>query len=78
MSDSRLIAAADNNNEGQVVVDWAQVPDNDIRYDTNDKEEAKRVVREKAEAKRAERERAEAKKAVWEAEEKRVHEEEAR
>ncbi|KIO08939.1 hypothetical protein M404DRAFT_22759 [Pisolithus tinctorius Marx 270] len=38
MSDSRPIVTADNNNEGQVIVDWAQVPDDDIRYDTNDEE----------------------------------------
>ncbi|KIN94533.1 hypothetical protein M404DRAFT_34979 [Pisolithus tinctorius Marx 270] len=102
MSDSRPTIAANNNDEGRVV-DWAQVPDDDIRYDTDDKEEvmrakvkerkrrkaaeqawweeqarleAERVERERIEAERAEKEKAEAEKAEWEAEEKRVHEEE--
>ncbi|KIO05098.1 hypothetical protein M404DRAFT_25718 [Pisolithus tinctorius Marx 270] len=43
MSNSRLIITADNNNEGQVVVNLAQVPDDDIRYNTNDKEEVMRA-----------------------------------
>ncbi|KIO03943.1 hypothetical protein M404DRAFT_26569 [Pisolithus tinctorius Marx 270] len=80
MSDSRPIDATDNNNKGRVIIDWAQVPDDDIRYDTDDEEEARleaeRVAREQAEAERAARERAEAKRAEREAEEKRVHEEE--
>ncbi|KIO01297.1 hypothetical protein M404DRAFT_28837 [Pisolithus tinctorius Marx 270] len=42
MSDSRPIDAA-NNSEGQVVVDWAQVPDDNIRYDTDDEEEVMRA-----------------------------------
>ncbi|KIN94164.1 hypothetical protein M404DRAFT_35309 [Pisolithus tinctorius Marx 270] len=42
MSDSRLIDAA-NNSEGRVVVNWAQVPDDDIRYDTDDEEEVMRA-----------------------------------
>ncbi|KIO05141.1 hypothetical protein M404DRAFT_25763 [Pisolithus tinctorius Marx 270] len=87
MSNLRLIVTADNNNEGQVIVNWAQVPDDDIRCDTDNGEEvmreqtqleAERVERAKAEAERAERERAEAEKAAQEAEEKRVHEEEER
>ncbi|KIO13142.1 hypothetical protein M404DRAFT_18633 [Pisolithus tinctorius Marx 270] len=43
MPRSRLIATADNNNEGQVIINWAQVPDNDIRYDTNNEEEVMRA-----------------------------------
>ncbi|KIO03583.1 hypothetical protein M404DRAFT_26892 [Pisolithus tinctorius Marx 270] len=39
MSDSRPIAATDKNDEGQVVVDWTQVSDDAIRYDTDDEEE---------------------------------------
>ncbi|KIO07421.1 hypothetical protein M404DRAFT_23936 [Pisolithus tinctorius Marx 270] len=105
MSESRLITTTDKNNEGQVVVDWTQVLDDAIRYDTDDEEEvmkakskerkrqkaaeqaqqeeqaqleAKRVEREWIEAERAEREKAKAEKAVWEAEERRVHEEEER
>ncbi|KIO14691.1 hypothetical protein M404DRAFT_17544 [Pisolithus tinctorius Marx 270] len=76
MSDSRLIVAADNNNEGQVMVDWAQVPDDDIRYDTDDKEE---VMRWEEQAwLEAEREKAEAERIVQEAEEQRAHKEEER
>ncbi|KIN93896.1 hypothetical protein M404DRAFT_23863 [Pisolithus tinctorius Marx 270] len=80
MSDSRLIAMTNNNNEGQVVVDWTQVLDDTIWYDTNNEEEqeeqawleAKRVEGERAKAKKAERERAEAEKAAQEAKEKRA------
>ncbi|KIN94062.1 hypothetical protein M404DRAFT_35434 [Pisolithus tinctorius Marx 270] len=39
MSESRPITATDKNNEGRVVVDWTQVSDDAIRYDTDDKEE---------------------------------------
>ncbi|KIO05559.1 hypothetical protein M404DRAFT_25278 [Pisolithus tinctorius Marx 270] len=105
MSESRPIVATDNNNEGCAIINWTQVPDNKIRYDTNDEEEvmkakseerkrckaaeqaqqeeqawleAERVAREQAEAKRAEREKAKAEKAAWEAEERRVCEEEER
>ncbi|KIO09669.1 hypothetical protein M404DRAFT_22129 [Pisolithus tinctorius Marx 270] len=60
MSDSRLIVAADNNNEGQVVVDWAQVPDDDIRYDTDDEEEVMRAkAKERKRQKAAEQARQE-------------------
>ncbi|KAI6147272.1 hypothetical protein BKA82DRAFT_4355783 [Pisolithus tinctorius] len=38
MSELRPIAVTDND-KGQVVVDWTQVPDNTIRYDTDDEEE---------------------------------------
>ncbi|KIN92695.1 hypothetical protein M404DRAFT_36825 [Pisolithus tinctorius Marx 270] len=73
MSDSRPIVTADNNNEGRVVVDWAQVPDDDIRYDTDDEEEVMR-----AKAKERKREKAEAERVAREAEEQRAREEEAR
>ncbi|KIN99664.1 hypothetical protein M404DRAFT_30333 [Pisolithus tinctorius Marx 270] len=39
MSDSRLITVTDNNDKGQVIIDWTQVPDDNIRYDTDDEEE---------------------------------------
>ncbi|KIO05556.1 hypothetical protein M404DRAFT_25271 [Pisolithus tinctorius Marx 270] len=39
MSNSRLIIATDNNNEGCAIIDWTQVPNDEIRYDTDDKEE---------------------------------------
>ncbi|KIO02939.1 hypothetical protein M404DRAFT_27564 [Pisolithus tinctorius Marx 270] len=89
MSKSRPITMTDKNDEGWVVVDWTQVSDDAIRYDTDDEEEVmkakskerkrrKRVEREKIEAKRAEKEKAEAEKAVQEAEERRACEEEER
>ncbi|KIO02715.1 hypothetical protein M404DRAFT_27616 [Pisolithus tinctorius Marx 270] len=74
MSELRPIAVTDND-KGQVVVDWTQVPDNTIRYDTDDEEE---VMKVQLEAERAERERVEAKRIVWEAKEQRAHEEEER
>ncbi|KIN93489.1 hypothetical protein M404DRAFT_35846 [Pisolithus tinctorius Marx 270] len=68
MSDSRPIVAANNNNEGCAIVDWTQVPNDEIRYDTDNEEEeeqvwleAERAEREQIEAKRAERERVKAK-----------------
>ncbi|KIN92808.1 hypothetical protein M404DRAFT_36706 [Pisolithus tinctorius Marx 270] len=39
MSDSRPISVTGNNDESRVVVDWTQVPDDAIRYDTDDEEE---------------------------------------
>ncbi|KIO03852.1 hypothetical protein M404DRAFT_26827 [Pisolithus tinctorius Marx 270] len=60
MSDSRPIAATDNDDEGRVVVDWTQLPDDDIRYDTDDKEEVM-----KAKAKERKRRKA-AEQARWE------------
>ncbi|KAI6144666.1 hypothetical protein BKA82DRAFT_4358453 [Pisolithus tinctorius] len=39
MSESRLIVAADSNNKGRAIIDWTQVPDDEIRYDTDDEEE---------------------------------------
>ncbi|KIO12100.1 hypothetical protein M404DRAFT_19932 [Pisolithus tinctorius Marx 270] len=41
MSKARLIVTADNNNEGWAIINWTQVPDDKIRYDTDDEEEAK-------------------------------------
>ncbi|KIN95270.1 hypothetical protein M404DRAFT_34254 [Pisolithus tinctorius Marx 270] len=59
MSDSRPIDAA-NNSEGRVVVDWAQVPDDNIRYDTDDEEEVMRAkVKERKRQKAAEQARRE-------------------
>ncbi|KIN97393.1 hypothetical protein M404DRAFT_32257 [Pisolithus tinctorius Marx 270] len=60
MSDSRPIAATDNDDEGRVIIDWTQLPDDDIRYDTDDEEEvmkakAKERKRRKA-AEQAQRE----------------------
>ncbi|KIN96359.1 hypothetical protein M404DRAFT_33334 [Pisolithus tinctorius Marx 270] len=72
MSESRPITAT-NNDKSQVVVHWAQVPDDNIRYDTNDKEEEEQAW---LEAERAEREKAEAERAVQEAKEERACKEE--
>ncbi|KIN99337.1 hypothetical protein M404DRAFT_30572 [Pisolithus tinctorius Marx 270] len=55
MSDSRPTVATNNNNEGQAVINWAQVPDDDIRYNTDDEEEVMRVkVKERKRQKVAE------------------------
>ncbi|KIN96094.1 hypothetical protein M404DRAFT_33573 [Pisolithus tinctorius Marx 270] len=43
MSDSRPISTTGNNDEGRVVIDWSQVSDDAIRYDTNNKEEMMRA-----------------------------------
>ncbi|KIN94582.1 hypothetical protein M404DRAFT_34924 [Pisolithus tinctorius Marx 270] len=43
MSDSRPINTTDNNNEGQAIIDWTQVSEDAIKYDTNDKEETMRA-----------------------------------
>ncbi|KIN96779.1 hypothetical protein M404DRAFT_33002 [Pisolithus tinctorius Marx 270] len=43
MSDSRPITTTDNNSEGQVMVDWTQVLDDAIKYDTNNEEETMRA-----------------------------------
>ncbi|KIO12127.1 hypothetical protein M404DRAFT_19976 [Pisolithus tinctorius Marx 270] len=59
MSDSRPTVAANNNDEGRVV-DWAQVPDDDIRYDTDEEEEVMRAkVKERKRRKAAEQARRE-------------------
>ncbi|KIO15019.1 hypothetical protein M404DRAFT_17890 [Pisolithus tinctorius Marx 270] len=60
MSESRPISTTGNDNKGWVIVDWTQVADNAIRYDTDDEEEvmkakAKERKRQKA-AKQAQRE----------------------
>ncbi|KIO00829.1 hypothetical protein M404DRAFT_29231 [Pisolithus tinctorius Marx 270] len=86
MSESRPITVTDKNDKGWVIVDWTQVSDDAIRYDTDDKEEVmkakskerKRAERERIEAERAEKEKAEAEKAAREAEERRAREEEER
>ncbi|KIO07266.1 hypothetical protein M404DRAFT_23717 [Pisolithus tinctorius Marx 270] len=90
MSALRLITTTDHNDEGWALIDWTQVSDNAIKYDTDNEEEtmrakeeqawleAERVERERAEAKRAEWERAEAKRAEREAEEKKACKEEER
>ncbi|KIO06742.1 hypothetical protein M404DRAFT_24433 [Pisolithus tinctorius Marx 270] len=74
MSNSRPIAATDNDDEGRVVIDWTKLPDDDIRYDTDDEEE---VMKAKAKE-RKRRKAAEQAQVAREAEEKRVHEEEER
>ncbi|KIO08054.1 hypothetical protein M404DRAFT_23317 [Pisolithus tinctorius Marx 270] len=89
MSESRLITMTDKNDEGWVVINWTQVLDDTIQYDTDDEEEVmkaklKERKRQKAaeqaqqEEQRAEKEKAEAEKAAWEAKERRVCEEEER
>ncbi|KIN97786.1 hypothetical protein M404DRAFT_31996 [Pisolithus tinctorius Marx 270] len=75
MSKSRLISVTDNNNKGQVIIDWTQVLDDAIRYDTNNEEEEEQAW---LEAKRAEREKAKAERAEQEAEEKRACRDEER
>ncbi|KIN96729.1 hypothetical protein M404DRAFT_32968 [Pisolithus tinctorius Marx 270] len=74
MSKSRLIVATNNNNEGHVIIDWTQVPNDKIRYNTDDEEEWEEQAW--LEAKRVEREKAKAEKAAWEAEEERACKEE--
>ncbi|KIO00199.1 hypothetical protein M404DRAFT_29806 [Pisolithus tinctorius Marx 270] len=58
MSESRLISTTGNDNEGQVVIDWTQVADDAIRYDTDDEEEVmKAKVKERKRQKVAEQAR---------------------
>ncbi|KIN92893.1 hypothetical protein M404DRAFT_36626 [Pisolithus tinctorius Marx 270] len=60
MSDSRPIAATDNDDEGRVIIDWTQLPDDDIRYDTDDEEEVmKAKAKERKQRKAAEQARRE-------------------
>ncbi|KIO06798.1 hypothetical protein M404DRAFT_24478 [Pisolithus tinctorius Marx 270] len=55
MSDSRPIAVTDNDDEGRVIIDWTQVPNDDIRYDTDNEEEVmKAKVKERKRQKVAE------------------------
>ncbi|KAI6144939.1 hypothetical protein BKA82DRAFT_28153 [Pisolithus tinctorius] len=61
MSESRPISTTGNNDEGQVIVDWTQVADDAIRYDTNDEEEVMK-------AKVKERKRQKAAKQAWQEE----------
>ncbi|KIN99106.1 hypothetical protein M404DRAFT_30730 [Pisolithus tinctorius Marx 270] len=61
MSESRLIIATNNNNEGCAIVNWTQVPDNEIRYNTNDKEEVMK-------AKSKERKRCKVAEQAWQEE----------
>ncbi|KIO11373.1 hypothetical protein M404DRAFT_20820 [Pisolithus tinctorius Marx 270] len=65
MSDSRPIAATDNDDEGWVVIDWTQLPDDDIRYDTDDEEEVMK-------AKAKERKRRKAAEQAWQEEQARL------
>ncbi|KIN99099.1 hypothetical protein M404DRAFT_30719 [Pisolithus tinctorius Marx 270] len=74
MSASRLITTTDDNSEGWVMINWTQVSEDAIKYDTDDEE----TMRAKLEAKRAVRERAKAERAEREAEEKEVCKEEER
>ncbi|KIN95998.1 hypothetical protein M404DRAFT_33652 [Pisolithus tinctorius Marx 270] len=87
MSTSRPTTTADNNSEGQAMVNWTQVLDDAIKYNTDDEQEMMRAKAKerkqckweeqaRLEAKRAEREKAEAERAVWEAEQERACEEE--
>ncbi|KIO12075.1 hypothetical protein M404DRAFT_19907 [Pisolithus tinctorius Marx 270] len=60
MSESRPITATDKNDEGWVVVDWTQVSDDAIRYDTDDEEETMRAkAKERKRRKAAEQARRE-------------------
>ncbi|KIO00559.1 hypothetical protein M404DRAFT_29485 [Pisolithus tinctorius Marx 270] len=43
MSESRPITATDNNDEGRAVIDWTQVSEDAIKYDTDDEEEVMRA-----------------------------------
>ncbi|KIN94653.1 hypothetical protein M404DRAFT_34819 [Pisolithus tinctorius Marx 270] len=55
MSDSRPIVAADNNNDGYAIINWTQVPNDEIRYDTDDEEEVmKAKLKERKRQKAAE------------------------
>ncbi|KIO03821.1 hypothetical protein M404DRAFT_26793 [Pisolithus tinctorius Marx 270] len=58
MSDSRPISVTGNNDESRVIVDWTQVPDDAIRYDTDDEEEVMK-------AKSKERKRQKAAEQAW-------------
>ncbi|KIO05404.1 hypothetical protein M404DRAFT_25531 [Pisolithus tinctorius Marx 270] len=70
MSDSRPIAVTDNDDEGWVVIDWTQLPDDDIRYDTNNEEEVMK-------AKAKERKRRKAAEQAWREEQARLEAERA-
>ncbi|KIO12074.1 hypothetical protein M404DRAFT_19899 [Pisolithus tinctorius Marx 270] len=70
MSESRPITVTDKNDEGQVVVDWTQVSDNAIRYDTDDEEEVMK-------AKLKERKRQKVAEQAWREEQARLEAERA-
>ncbi|KIN95495.1 hypothetical protein M404DRAFT_34124 [Pisolithus tinctorius Marx 270] len=72
MSNSRTTTMT-NNNEGQIFIDWTQVSDKAIKYDTNDKEE---TMKAKAKERKQETEWAEAERVKWEAKEKKACKEE--
>ncbi|KIO00007.1 hypothetical protein M404DRAFT_29836 [Pisolithus tinctorius Marx 270] len=60
MSESRLISMTGNNEEGPALVDWTQVSDDAIQYDTNDEEETMRAkAKERKRRKAAEQARRE-------------------
>ncbi|KIO09670.1 hypothetical protein M404DRAFT_22130 [Pisolithus tinctorius Marx 270] len=60
MSELRPISTTSNNDEGRVVVDWTQVSDDAIRYDTDDEEEMMRAkAKERKRRKAAEQARQE-------------------
>ncbi|KIN94076.1 hypothetical protein M404DRAFT_35412 [Pisolithus tinctorius Marx 270] len=64
MSEPRPTTVIDNNDEGWVVIDWTQVSDDAIRYDTNDEEETMRAkAKERKRRKAAEQARRE--EQVW-------------
>ncbi|KIN95085.1 hypothetical protein M404DRAFT_34474 [Pisolithus tinctorius Marx 270] len=89
MSELRPITTTDNNNKGQVVINWTQVSDDAIQYDTDDKETMMAKAKERMWCKAAEQawqeeqaqleaERVERERAAHEAKEERAHEEERR
>ncbi|KIO10080.1 hypothetical protein M404DRAFT_21729 [Pisolithus tinctorius Marx 270] len=85
MSNSRPIVSADNNNEGRVMINWSQVSEDAIKYNTNDEEEtmrakAKESKRRKAaeQARQEEQARLEAKRAAQERAEREAKEKKAR
>ncbi|KIN98933.1 hypothetical protein M404DRAFT_30900 [Pisolithus tinctorius Marx 270] len=61
MSELRLISMTDNNDKGKVIIDWTQVLDDAIRYDTNNEEEVMK-------AKSKERKRQKAAEQAWQEE----------
>ncbi|KIO01722.1 hypothetical protein M404DRAFT_28460 [Pisolithus tinctorius Marx 270] len=65
MSESRLISMTGNNEEGPAVIDWTQVSDDAIWYDTDDEEETMR-------AKAKERKRRKAAEQAWRKEQARL------
>ncbi|KIO05631.1 hypothetical protein M404DRAFT_25342 [Pisolithus tinctorius Marx 270] len=64
MSDSRPISATGNNNKSRVIVDWTQVPDDAIRYDTDNKEEVMKAKSKERKRQKA-AEQAQHEEQVW-------------